>query len=185
MSIIKRIDNITNIPAKYLTEIPPSPKSVKVELTGRCNLQCEFCATGKKLRKIGEIDKQFYKKLVLELVDIGVQELGLFYLGESFLCKWLPEAIEFAKKAGMSYVFLTTNGVLSTSERVRSCLESGLDSLKFSYNYCNEDQFSKVTKAKPKQFCEMQENIKSAWKIRKELKSTCGLYASYIQYNDE
>ena len=28
----------------------------------------------------------------------GVEELGVFYLGESFLCPWLPEAIRFAKQ---------------------------------------------------------------------------------------
>jgi hypothetical protein len=35
-SITKRIDNITEIREEYLSETPPCPKSVKIELTACC-----------------------------------------------------------------------------------------------------------------------------------------------------
>jgi MoaA/NifB/PqqE/SkfB family radical SAM enzyme len=44
MSITQRIDNITHIPVEYQTANTPCPKSVKIELTGRCNYRCGFCA---------------------------------------------------------------------------------------------------------------------------------------------
>ena len=81
------------------------------------------------------MDRGLFERLLLELRAASVEEIGMFYLGESFLCSWLDEAIAFAKKdCGFPYVFLTTNGSLATPERLDSCMRAGLDSLKFSYN---------------------------------------------------
>jgi len=115
----------------------------------------------------------------------GVEELGLFYLGESFMVPWLPEAIRYAKAVGYPYVFLTTNGSLSTPVKVRACMDAGLDSLKFSYNYADSKQLKEVARVKEKFFVLIQENIKAAYKIREENNYNCGLYASYIEYDGE
>lgn len=40
MSITKRIDAITLVTADRFQAAPPAPKSVKIELTGRCNYRC-------------------------------------------------------------------------------------------------------------------------------------------------
>ena len=48
----------------------------------------------------------------------------------------LEDALERVKReCGYPYVFLTTNGRTATPERVRACIEAGLDSLKFSFNF--------------------------------------------------
>ncbi len=130
--ITDRIDAVTHIPDEYRNAVVPPPKSVKIELTGLCNFACSFCARSQKLRKVGEINRHFYERVVKEMHDAGVQELGLFYLGESFMVDWLPEAIKYAKDVGFEYVFLTTNGSLATRDKVEACLKAGLDSLKFS-----------------------------------------------------
>ena len=43
-TITERIDNTTRIPAAYLKGSPPAPKSVKIEISPRCNYRCGFCA---------------------------------------------------------------------------------------------------------------------------------------------
>ena len=44
MSITQRIDAITLVKQDRFKEVLPAPKSVKIELTGRCNYRCGFCA---------------------------------------------------------------------------------------------------------------------------------------------
>jgi MoaA/NifB/PqqE/SkfB family radical SAM enzyme len=106
------------------------PRSVKIELTARCDFQCFFCASSMRLRDKADIDPALFRRLLKEMRGLGIEEIGLFYLGESFLCRWLPEAIAYAKReCGYPYVFLTTNGRMATPERVRECIEAGLDSL--------------------------------------------------------
>ena len=185
MSITQRIDNITGMSEKYSHITPPAPESVKIELTGLCNFKCHFCGHGQRLRETGEMDKEFYKKITKEMSDAGVKELGMFYLGESFLCKWLPEAIAHAKDVGFEYIFLTTNGSVSTPEKMEACMAAGLNSLKFSLNYADEEQFKEITSVKGAYFHAMIDNIKAASRIRDEGKYNCGVYASYIMYDGE
>src|SRR5674476_60430 len=111
MSITEHIDAITALPPQRLATFLPAPRSVKIEITGRCNFLCSFCARSMELRDQKDMDRNTFERLALEMSEVGVEELGLFYLGESFLVKWLPEAIEFVKSvAQFPYVFLTTNG---------------------------------------------------------------------------
>lgn len=183
--ITDRIDKITFIPDAYRVTLPPAPKSVKIELTARCDFQCFFCASSFRLREKRDINWDFYKRIVQEMRDIGVEELGIFYLGESFIDSRLPEAIHYAKEIGYPYVFLTTNGRLATPERVEACMQAGLDSLKFSLNSATAEQFQEVTRVRASEFYTIINNIKAAHQIKQQGGYQCGLYASSIQYDGE
>jgi len=185
-SITQRIDAITAIPAEYRSPAPPCPRAVKIELTARCNFACAFCARSFRLRNQRDMERGLFERLLLEMREGGVEEIGLFYLGESFLVPWLAEAIGFAKHTvGYPYVFLTTNGSLATPDNVEACMEAGLDSLKFSLNYADEEQFAEITRVKKGVFKVIKDNIKAAHRIREEKGYDCGLYASYILYDGE
>ncbi len=189
-TITERIDAITLIPEDYRSQTPPAPRSVKIELTGRCNFRCAFCARAQRLREVADIDRDFFERILPEMRGAGVEEIGLFYLGESFLLPWLSDAVRFAKhEAKFPYVFLTTNGSLSTAQKMREAMEAGLDSLKFSLNYADEEQFKDIARVKSSYFRTMLENIKAAKAIRDEVYEEtghrCGLYASYILYDGD
>ena len=188
-SITERIDRITLLEDAYRSPTPPVPRSVKIELTARCDFQCFFCASSMRLRDKADIDPALYRRLLKEMRELGVEEIGLFYLGESFLCRWLPEAIRFAKReCGYPYVFLTTNGRMATPERMRECIEAGLDSLKFSFNFADAEQFMQVTNVRAIDFYRVEDNLRAARQVRDEIAAAgghfCGLYASSIRYDD-
>ncbi len=188
--ITDRIDAITRIAPEYRGTILPTPRSVKIELTGRCNYACRFCARSMALRDQKDMPRELFERLLREMRRAGVEEIGLFYLGESFLCRWLEEAIAFAKEeCGYPYVFLTTNGSLAKPDRMEACFRAGLDSLKFSFNYADETQFEEIAQVKPKLYRNMLYNLRHARDMRdKVFQGTghkCGLYASYIEYDGE
>ena len=182
-SITERIDEVTRIPASHRVAQPPAPRSVKIELTSQCNYRCGFCAHRLRLKKRGEMSWSLFTRLVDEIVDAGVEELGLFYIGESFMCDWLPDAIGHAKARGIRYAFLTTNGSLATPERVQACMAAGLDSLKFSMNNADEAQFTEVAQVKPSLFHDAIGNLQAARRVRDRGGYACGLYASSIRYD--
>ena len=185
MTITQRIDAITRIPETHRASHLPAPKSVKIELTARCNYACSFCASSMKLREKGEMDRKLYEQIVWDLRKSGVEELGVFFLGESFMVSWLPDAIRYAKEIGFPYVFLTTNGSLANASKVEACMAAGLDSLKWSYNYADSAQLHEIANVKAKYWETVNENIKDAWGVRERGGYGCGLYASYIQYDGE
>ena len=188
-TITERIDRITLLTDDYRSSAPPVPKAVKIELTARCDFKCFFCASHMRLREKSEIDEAFFRRILAEMRALGVEEIGLFYLGESFTCRWLPEAIRYAKRdCGYPYVFLTTNGRMATPDRVRECMEAGLDSLKFSFNFADAEQFAEVTGVRAADFAKVESNLKNARKVRDLVEAQtghrCGLYASSIRYDD-
>jgi MoaA/NifB/PqqE/SkfB family radical SAM enzyme len=185
-TITKRIDAVTNIPEKYRGTVLPAPPSVKVELTSRCNFGCHFCAHKLGGKKFGDMDFDLFKKIAKEMREAGVEELGMFYIGESFLVNWLPEAIRYAKEElKYPYVFLTTNGSIATPDRVEKVMSAGLDSLKWSFNHADEWQFREITTMAPHMFSNVIHNIKEAFRIRNEKGFKTKLYASSIKYQDE
>jgi MoaA/NifB/PqqE/SkfB family radical SAM enzyme len=184
VTITERIDAITKIAPEYRGVFIPAPKSVKIELTANCNYKCSFCV--KSLRPDDTtMDRAFYSRIIRELYASGVQELGVFYIGESFTCKWLPEAIAEAKDVGFPYVFLTTNGSASSPARVMECMQAGVDSLKFSLNFTDKKQFADVAQVDPRLYDKAISNIKQVWEVRERGGFKCGLYASSIAFDGD
>jgi hypothetical protein len=184
MSIKSRIDFITGIPEKNRGTFIPAPKSVKIELTAACQYRCSFCV--KSLRPDdGEMDRKLYSRLVREMAEAGVSELGVFYIGESLLFSLLPEAIKEAKDAGIEYVFLTTNGANADPNKVEACMKAGLDSLKFSINFYDDEQFKEIAQVKPKLYHNAINHLKTARMIRALGGYKTKLYASSIAFDGE
>ena len=182
--ISERIDAITAIPREYMGTVVPPPRSVKIEITADCNYHCAFCV--KSLRpNNGQMDRALYSRLIRELRAAGVEELGLFYIGESFTAKWLPEAIAEAKSVGFPYTFLTTNGAAAPPARLKECFQAGLDSLKFSINFVDPDQLASVANVAPKHWQKAIDNLKHARTIRDGGKYPCGIYASSIAFDGD
>lgn len=187
-SITSRIDSITRIPESHLRTVLPAPKAVKIELTGRCNYRCSFCALAVRDKQpTKDMDLQFFKCITREMRDAGVVEIGVFFIGESFMNPGLlVDAVRYLKREiEMPYVFLTSNGSLANSSVVADVMRAGLDSLKWSVNSSNEADFERVMKVKPALFWKSIQNIKDANTVREMGRFKTGLYASSIMYDGE
>lgn len=185
--ITEKIDAITKIPEGMLSAELPAPKSVKIELTGRCNYRCGFCALRmRENQPRGDMDFAFFQQITTEMREAGVEEIGCFFLGESMMAPdLLVKSIKWCKDIGFPYVFLTTNGSLAKPEIVRECMEAGLDSLKFSVNNYDEDQFKQVVQVKKGLFYDALDNIRAAYFVRESGGYKTRLYASSIRYDGE
>ena len=187
-TIIDRIDNVTKIPPQYLHARPPAPKSVKIEVSPRCNYRCGFCALrNREVQPKWDMDFGLFKRVTREMREAGVEEIGVFYLGESFMNpRLLVDCIAYLKgELGMPYVFLTSNASMAFPEAVEECMKAGLDSLKWSVNAADEAQFEKIMGVAGRLFRTALENIRCAWHLRKKKGHKTGLYASSIRYDGE
>lgn len=188
IEITERIDAVTRIPPDRMRAVLPAPRSVKVEVSPRCNYRCGYCALRtREVQPRRDMDFEFFKRITREMHEAGVEEVGMFYLGESFSApRLLEEAIRWCKlELGFPYVFLTTNGSLATPQRVGACMRAGLDSLKWSVNAADEEQFERVMGVSAKLFRRSLENLRLAREVRDSGGHRCGLYASSIRYDGE
>ena len=185
--ITDRIDAITKIRPEQLAEAPPAPKAVKIELTQRCNYRCAFCALQFREKSTTDMDWDLFKRITTEMREAGVVEIAPFYIGESFVdpkrlvaaIKWLKEDLQ------TPYVFLTTNGSLAKPDVVESCMQAGLDSLKFSVTSADEEDFKTIVRVSPRLFHKALENIRKTREVRDQGGYGTRLYASSIKYHGE
>src|ERR1043165_7866920 len=187
-TITERIDNTTRIPADYLKAAPPAPRSVKIAISPRCNYRCGFCALRtREVQPKHDMDFELFRRVTREMRAAGVEEIGVFYLGESFMNpKLLVDCIACLKRElEMPYVFLTSNASMAFPEAVEECMKAGLDSLKWSVNACDEAQFEQIMCVSGRLFSRSIDNIKAAWAVRAAKRYKTGLYASSIQYDSE
>jgi len=144
-SVVSKVDKHHHISKEQLSTHPPFPKSLKIEISARCNFKCSFCATKSSKRPLGDIDRDFLYRILKESKEAGVEEVGMFLLGESFLVKELAEYIKYAKEeVGFEYVFITTNGSMCTPDRMIPIIDAGLDSLKFSINAGTREKYKEI-----------------------------------------
>jgi sulfatase maturation enzyme AslB (radical SAM superfamily) len=190
VDITQRIDAVTKIDEIRVKSggIQPPPKSVKIELTARCNLMCKYCATGmRKVTPPEDMNFYFFKKITEDMRISGVEEIGLFYLGEPFMNpELLCMASDWVKNhLGFTYVFLTSNATLASPEAVEALLETGIDSVKWSVNFADEDQFSRFTGRKEELFYRAINNIQNSWALRNRGEYRTKLSASSILYGED
>lgn len=112
------------------------PRIVRIEPTNKCNLRCIMCPTGQRSgdRHTGFMDMGLYEKIVDEVGTFPYPTWLMLYLGgEPLLHKDLVKMIRMAKDRGL-YCRFDTNATLLTADVAEGLLESGLDSIVFSFD---------------------------------------------------
>jgi hypothetical protein len=115
-TITERIDGITQVPPTRMKAALPAPRSVKIEISPRCNYRCGFCALrSREVQPKWDMDFGLFKRVTREMREAGVEEVGVFYLGESFMNpRLLVDCIGYLKRElAMPYVFLTSNASMA------------------------------------------------------------------------
>lgn len=126
---------------------PSLPTSLNIELNNTCNQKCFFCPFHGKYAKHKLAPAVMKKDKAIEILNqawdlgIGKKEVGLYLAGEALLYNNLEEVIRHAKSLGFSYVFLTSNGVLASIDRMKKLIDAGLDSIRFSINAADSETY--------------------------------------------
>lgn len=125
-------------------KIKAIPKTLMLELTNSCNHSCLFCYHKHSKRKAATMKPEFAMRIIDDAYEMGVRKLALYLLGEPFLYQYLVDIIKYAKQKKYEYVYLTTNGALADSNRMKAVIDAGLDSIKFSIDAIDGDNYRVV-----------------------------------------
>ena len=124
-------------------DVPPFPREITLDINNRCNHKCFFCANP-KIKNYNQLDLDLAFDLMKQGIENGCTDLALQALGEPFMDKRLPEFVREGKRLGYDYIYLNTNGALANSKRAKPVIDAGCDSIKFSINANNKEDFKKV-----------------------------------------
>lgn len=160
-------------------ENPPFPSNILVELTNCCNHRCIFCHYNKMKRSIKECQKDFTFDILQQAFDNGCRDVGFYMIGEPLLKKDLADYIAYANKIGFEYIYLTTNGVFATLEKMKELINAGLSSIKFSVNGATPEHYLKIHGVDD--YLTVKENIKKLHDYISEEKIDLAMFISFIK----
>jgi len=119
------------------------PISYSIEPTNHCNLQCPECPSGlgTLTRPLGLLKTDDFKKLIDEISNTGFY-IQLFFQGEPYINKNLPEMIKYAQTKKV-YVSISTNGHFVNEKNIDFVLDNAPDKLIFSIDGLDEESYQK------------------------------------------
>lgn len=165
-----------------LDEHPPFPRNMLVEVSNVCNNDCVFCGHRKMKRLQGNCDKDLMLNIFLQAYEAGTREVGFYMQGEPFLNSELETYISFCKNIGFEYMYITTNGVLATVERLERLCKAGLSSIKFSINAATKDTYIKIHRRD--NFDIVMKNFMDIVNKKKRGDINIPIFASYVVVED-
>jgi radical SAM protein with 4Fe4S-binding SPASM domain len=144
------------------------PVSYSIEPTNLCNLKCPECPSGSGTltRPIGLLKFEDFKNLIEQIQSTGFY-IQLFFQGEPYINKYLPEMIRYAQRKKI-YISISTNGHFITEKNVDPILENAPDKLIFSLDGLTEESYQKYRVGGT--FAQADEGLRAITRRKKELK---------------
>lgn len=117
------------------------PLTFSVEPTNYCNLECPECPSGlgELTRPLGLLKLEKFKELI-DQISGHCFYIQLFFQGEPYINKELPDMIKYAQSQNV-YVSISTNGLLISEKKVDAILDSAPDKLIFSIDGLDEESY--------------------------------------------
>lgn len=146
------------------------PISYSIEPTNHCNLKCPECPSGlgALTRPLGLLNFNDFKNWIDQIKDTGFY-VQLFFQGEPYINKHLPEMIKYAQQNKV-YISISTNGHFVNSKNVDLVLENAPDKLIYSVDGLDEESYQKYRVGGT--FKQADEGLRLLINRRKELKQT-------------
>lgn len=117
------------------------PLSYTIEPTNHCNLKCTECPSGlgTLTRPLGMMKPDYFNEIIQQISPTGFY-IQLFFQGEPYINKSLPEMIRYAQGRGM-YVSVSTNGHFIQKSNLDLFLNSAPDKIIFSIDGLDEETY--------------------------------------------
>lgn len=163
---------------------------MQIELTNRCNFQCEFCAV-KNHRTYSQMPVETVYDILNQAKDLEMPGGKIWMvsfngLGEPLLYPDLSKAVKYAKNL-YPYVGFITNGYLMTEHLARELLDADMDYICFSVNAVSVDVYKyfqgygfKDTATTQNVLDTVLGNIKMFLDLRKQMGKQTEVRISYI-----
>ncbi len=175
-SVVKNVLIMNKAPDNFPINAP-IPNNIQIDITNACNLKCIMCPNKDIKIKKGAMHFGLFKRIIDEIAEYGIENAGLYTVGEPFMNSEIFEFIVYAKNKGVKYVYVTTNGQLLNKEKINKIFDSGLDSIKFSIDASSQETYEKIRiGAKWKKLIE---NIDLLNELRNKRNSNIKIFASF------
>lgn len=126
---------------RYLFSKKSAPLACGLYLTSKCNFRCDFCNIW-KISPAFQISEEKAREVIQDLGKMKLVYLS-FSGGEPLLVPYIFDLLLLAKKSGILYTHIVSNGYLMDKGKARSIADSHLSEISFSLDGDKEKHNSK------------------------------------------
>jgi len=146
------------------------PISYSIEPTNHCNLKCPECPSGlgSLTRPLGLLKFDEFKTWIDQIKSTGFY-VQLFFQGEPFINKQLPQMIKYAQENKV-YISISTNGHFIDITNVDFILDNAPDKLIYSVDGLDEESYQNYRVGGT--FKQADEGLRALIKRKKERRLT-------------
>jgi MoaA/NifB/PqqE/SkfB family radical SAM enzyme len=122
------------------------PNKVNFDICTYCNHGCTFCSNKDSRTLKNQVSYEDYIKVMDNITKyLDIKEMGLSAKGEVLINKDFAKIVKVTKEVyNIPYLYISTNGALLDDKKCDEILKAGLDSIKFSINAIDKDEYKKV-----------------------------------------
>ena len=166
-----------------LVTLPDFPRLIDIELTNTCNFRCLMCPTGNmtQIRKKGFMKDSVFNKILDEIKD-RLTPLRFIRWGEPTMH---PKFLDYIHKAKQLNILchINTNGSFLNEENITEVIDTGLDSIKFSFQGVDRKSYKEMRNID--YFEDLIEVVSSFYKIRGKREKPYIHVSTTITYEDK
>jgi len=121
-------------------------KKVNFDICTFCNHKCSFCSNSDERTIKYKTSLEEFRVVMKNLLRyVEMEEIGLSAKGEVLVNQEFTQIVKACKEEfAIPYVYISSNGAMMTRNKAVELIEAGLDSIKFSINALNKEQYAKV-----------------------------------------
>ena len=116
-------------PTPYTRNIPVA---ALVELTNVCNLNCTMCNIHDQKRATDFMKPDTFDRILDQLSEIGIKNVGLYYLGETFIFPHLDRILSIAEKRNFQIHIRSNAHYARRIDKLHKQFPNLMNSLSFS-----------------------------------------------------
>jgi MoaA/NifB/PqqE/SkfB family radical SAM enzyme len=138
-------------------------ETIHIESTSYCNLNCVFCAYGKKSTPKINVSIEHFKKRALQAISAGYKGIDLTPItGDVFMDKNFIEKLDFLETCDdLEYFSFYTNAVLFNEDKIKKIFNyKKLKYIRLSIYGHNLDSFLKITRGNNNEYNRLIDNLK-------------------------
>jgi radical SAM protein with 4Fe4S-binding SPASM domain len=179
---------------EYFDNKNPDPITIEIDPSNACNHSCPFCISGHlHLKKYKDtdlfnrtmLDKNTFKKLVEDLVEMRIDAINWTGGGEPTMNPYLGEAINYIGKNSNIKMGMFSNGSMLERFNLYKTITENLDWIRISIDAGKKDSYDQLRVTnKNNNFEVVINNIKKLIKIKKETNSNLTIGVGFVVTED-